>query len=190
MLRVNLLVFLMLGVVGSAVAQEEAKKPKAPPPEFVTVAAMDKSKALLDLEYTVDVGVQYMRIQSEYEVDGTTRTAEIVSPKPILKRRVLKLKLKHAEVSDARGNKLETKEVWERLAVGDTVVIPVDDQPVDAAYLRVLANDTLVIVSPQCAEWRRGLPLGWFDAMKESPFKGPTKAERQLEEDLKDLPGG
>ena len=179
---------LTLGIAVTATAQERAKPPKRPPPEFVTVAAMDKAQAVLDLEYTVDVGVQHMRYQSHYEVNGEARTVEIITPKPIQKQRILKLKLKYAEVFDGRGMKLETEEAWKRLAVGASVVIPVDGEVVDSVYLRVLAKDALVIVSPQCATWRRNMPF--HGSISESVYTGPTEAEKQLEELFKDLPPG
>ncbi len=99
--------------------------------------------------------------------DGSARIVERIAPKPVYEQRVLKLKLKNAEVFEPSGRKLDGEELWKRLAIGATVVIPVDGKAVDSAYLRVLAKDTLVFVSWQCAAWRRYIP---YDAsISESP---------------------
>ena len=187
MVRTKFAFVLWLGFSVTATAQQEEMESKRPPPEFVTVVAMDEEQAVLNLEYTVTIGLKKVRLQSDYVVNGEARTVEIIVPKPIQKRRILKLKLKYAEVFDGRGKKLKTEEIWKRLAVGACVVIPVDGKAVDPVYLRVLAKDTLVIVSPQCATWRRNMPF--HGSFSESAYTGPTEAEKRLEKQLEDLRG-
>ena len=61
--------------------------------------------------------------------------SSVSPPSPVYEQRVLNLKLKNAEVSEPSGRKLGGEEVWQRLAIGATVVIPVDGKSVDSAYL-------------------------------------------------------
>lgn len=168
MLHTQVMLVLTLGIATTAATQEEADAPKGPPPEFVTVVAIDKEQAVLELEYTYEAGLQYVTLESKYKgADGSDRTLKVMTPKPVLKQRVLKLKLEYADAFDPSGRKLNIEDVWNRLTVGATVLIPVDGQMVDSAYLRTLAKETLVFVSPQCAKWRRNIPFE--GAISESP---------------------
>ena len=160
MVRVCVSAVLTLEIAAATVgAQEKAKAPTGPPPEFVTVLAMDKAEGVLELGYSIVREGEHIRIEYTYVADdGSIRTVERISPKPVYEQRVLKLKLKNAEVFEPSGRKLGGEEVWKRLGLGATVVIPVDGKAVDSAYLRALAKDTLVFVSWQCATWRRYIP--------------------------------
>lgn len=52
MVRASVLAVLALGIAATTTgAQEKAKAPTGPPPEFVTVVAMDKAEGVLALEY-------------------------------------------------------------------------------------------------------------------------------------------
>ena len=186
MVRTNVWAVLALGIAATtAAAQEKTKISKGPPPEIVTVVAMDEEQGVLDLEYVGVVEMEKVRVKNTYTnrvkhedtVRDEVRTLEAIIDKPIYKPRVLKLKLKFTEVFDPSGRKLDGEVVWKRLAVGATVVIPVDGMPVDSDYLRALAKDTLVLVSPQCATWRRN--LSYEGSYSESPVSKPP-ASRHL----------
>jgi hypothetical protein len=151
MVRTKLLVVLSLGIAGAtAGAQEKAKTPKGLPPTFAIVLAMDKAEAVLDLGDTTVRMVSEERAK-RVEKDGKVEAVKYTVYKPIGEQHVRKLELKSAEVF-TRGKKLSTEEVWKRLTVGATVLVSVDGKSVDPAYLGVLAQDTLVFVSPQYAQ--------------------------------------
>jgi hypothetical protein len=151
MLRTNVLVVLTLGVAATtAAAQEMPKIPAGLPPTFATVVAMDKAKAVLDLGDTTIRMVPEEKIK-RVEHDGRVEEVKYTVYKPIGEQHVRKLDLKSAEVFDARGKKLGNEVVLTRLTVGATVLVSADGKAVDSAYLRVVAPDTLVFVSPQYA---------------------------------------
>ena len=146
MVRTNVWAVLALGIAATtAAAQEKTKISKGPPPEIVTVVAMDEEQGVLDLEYVGVVEMEKVRVKNTYTKRVKHKDTVLATrsgrwrpsiDKPIYKPRVLKLKLKYTEVFNASGKKLAGEQVWKRLAVGSTVVIPVDGKPVDSDYLR------------------------------------------------------
>jgi membrane-associated protease RseP (regulator of RpoE activity) len=52
------------------------------------------------------------------------------------------------QVFDVDGQKLNDDEVWKRMAVGTVVAVSADAKKVDPTFLKTLAKDTLVVVSP------------------------------------------
>ena len=82
----RVLVVLALGIATTtAGAQEKLKIPAGPPPEFVTVLAMDKAEGVLELGYSIVREVEQIRMKYTYVADdGSTRTVERISPKPRL----------------------------------------------------------------------------------------------------------
>jgi hypothetical protein len=64
------------------------------------------------------------------------------------------------DVFDVNGHKLTDDEVWKRIAVGTVVAVSADAKKVDPMFLKTLAKDTLVVVSPMYAVNAAMMPLG------------------------------
>jgi hypothetical protein len=69
--------------------------------------------------------------------------------KPVYEERSEVINVKRAWVFEGSGKELSTDEVWKRVAAGVAVAVSVDGKDVGPAYLKALAKETLVIVSPQ-----------------------------------------
>jgi hypothetical protein len=79
---------------------------------------------------------------------------------PVYEEQVRDVPLDSAQFSEAGGKKLSSEDILKRVAVGTIVVISADGKPVDPAYLKTLAKDTLVVVSPVFAMQASQVPTG------------------------------
>jgi len=70
---------------------------------------------------------------------------------PVYEEQARSIEVRSAEVFEAGGTKLKSDDVLKRVTAGTVVVMSADGKKVDPAYLRLLAKDTLVIVSRQYA---------------------------------------
>lgn len=137
MVRTTLSLFVLLGVVLCEAQADEkpeaAKAQLAVPPRLVTVGRIDQQNGKIDLR---DLTVRFIwdpNRKAIYEDHGWT------------------LSLESAEVFDVENKKLTNDELWKRVAVGAVVAISADAKKVDRAFLKALAKDTIVFVSPEYA---------------------------------------
>jgi hypothetical protein len=152
MARLILVVVLQLSIfVSTALAQEVPRARPGVPPRFVTVLQINQRQGEIDLANVTVRFVPETRVRAVKQ-DGKVENVTETVMKPVYEERMVgRVALVSAEVFEAGGKKLSREDVLKRVAVGTIVVISADGKPVNPAYLRLLANETLVIDSPQIA---------------------------------------
>jgi hypothetical protein len=115
------IVIFALSLNAVALAKEEINPPKGLPPRFMTIAKIDKENIVL-------IEVQPVEGRPA-EFTETRRTA----------------RLKSLRGFDNKGKELKRAFWQKRLKAGDVVIVATDDKKIDAAYLRVLKDDTVVL---------------------------------------------
>jgi hypothetical protein len=154
--RTQLLVVLFSAIAAAigartASAQEKPQSFRGVPPRFVTVLQIDQQAGEQEL---VNVTVRFVaeEVIRQVKQDGKVEEATETIHKPVYEEKMVgSIALDSADVFEAGGKKLSSDEVWKRVAVGAAVVVSADGKKVNPAYLRALAKDTLVFVSPQIA---------------------------------------
>jgi len=148
MLRTKLLVVIALSVIVSTTTAEEKPAPSSGvPPLFRKVFQIDEQPARLTLTNRT-VHFVSEKVAREVKRDGNADTETQTILKRVYEERVSDVPLDSAQVSEAGGKQLSREDILKRVAVGKIVVISADGMPVDPAYLKTLAKDTLVVVSP------------------------------------------
>jgi hypothetical protein len=139
-------------VVGAASARSDEKQaPVTPgvPPRLVTVLGINEEKGELEL---VDRTVRFV---SEAQSANTNEGGNIeVRSKlfPVYEEKILgTAALESTEVAEAGGKTLGRDEVLKRVTAGSVVVVSMDGKQVAPRFLKLLAKETLVIVSPPLA---------------------------------------
>jgi len=113
-------------------------------PRLATVARVDQEKGEIELREVMSRVVWNPQRKVVYEHFGLT----------------LSTAMEAFEVFDVDGQKLTDDEVWKRMAVGTVVAVSADAKKVDPMFLKTLAKDTLVVVSPMYAVNAVLMPLG------------------------------
>jgi hypothetical protein len=134
----NALFFFLLLLIAfrSAQAADAPQAEKAAiGPRLVAVARVDQQNGEIELREVMSRVVWNPQRTVVYEQRGFT-----LSPA-----------MEAFDVFDVNGHKLTDDEVWKRIAVGTVVAVSADAKTVDAMFLKVLAKDTLVVVSPMYA---------------------------------------
>jgi uncharacterized protein (TIGR03067 family) len=106
--------------LGAAVAEGKVKLPKGPAPRFFTVTEIGKDYVELK-----EVGVR----KGDLTPVGSYKPA-----------------LKDIEIYNAKGKKLSAADFRQRAKVGTLLLVAADENKVDPAYLRVVEDDTVVLV--------------------------------------------
>lgn len=135
--RNALFAFVLLAIAfRSARADDAPQAAKAAiGPRLVAVARVDQQNGEIELREVMSRVVWNPQRTVVYEQRGFT-----LSPA-----------MEAFDVFDVNGHKLTDDEVWKRIAVGTVVAVSADAKTVDAMFLKVLAKDTLVVVSPMYA---------------------------------------
>lgn len=171
----TLAVFATLIAFGSAVAQvapPSASKPVPPSgpgiggtpmpaapamvatvpaflPSFQKVAQVSPNTKTVAFEATVCFPVM-KQVQETVEIDGKKETRQKTVCEYLCKTEMRQTQLSNATGYDGMGQKLTSEQMWQRLKPGD-VIITVQGQLPDAAYMKLLNKDALVIVTPNVA---------------------------------------
>jgi hypothetical protein len=177
MRKVSLIAAVFFAVAWLAVAEDGAPsypRPKGVLPQFATVSSIDPQQNALFLE-TVTTRVGAVILAREEERNGKVVRLTQTIYKPVYETQVRPLALETAEVFEAGGKKLSSEEIWKRVAVGATVLVSVDGQPVDSASLRTLAKDTLIFMSQPYADNAPTRPI--YEAPPKQPALDPADDE-------------
>jgi hypothetical protein len=145
----TLLVVVSLAIAsGTAMAQEKPRTAPGVPPRFVIVSQINQQQGELVL---TGVTMRFVAEQRVKQVERGGKIEEIVETirRPVYESRTEIVALDSTDVYEAGGKKLDRESVWNRAAAGTAAVVSADGKKVDSAYLKALAKDTLVIVSPQ-----------------------------------------
>jgi hypothetical protein len=149
MRRAKLLVVVSLAVAsGTAMAQERARTVPGVPPRFVIVSDINQQQGELVLTGVTMLFVAEQRLK-QVERDGKVEEIVETIRKPVFESRSETVALDSTDVYEADGKKLSLESVWKRAVVGTAAVVSADGKKVDPVYLKALAKDTLVFVTPQ-----------------------------------------
>jgi hypothetical protein len=152
MSRTRLFIMLWLAIAGGANAAEgEARERAGVPPRLVTVLEVRQKEGELVLASVMVRNVVEQRIRV-VEVNGKSEEVAYTVMKPVFEERSELIDLNRAWVFEGSGKELSKEEVWKRVAAGVAVALSGDGKDVTPVYMRALATETLVIVSPQSAK--------------------------------------
>jgi hypothetical protein len=130
---------LLLGMVlGSTIRADEVPSPKTPPPSFVLVSKVDRANSSIVIVSPVIEQVPYTQIAPNGQTVTTMKvvTKWIESTSQMASVRIL----------DAEGHELVGEKAWKQLEVGRMVLRTNGTEPLDPAYLKVLAKDAVIVV--------------------------------------------
>ncbi len=131
--------------VGSAPKVLELK-PETDGKVRVTITRMEKQKVKIGIAIGAPGGAAPKQIEREVNV-----------PKEM---RVELSDVKDLTVTTASGKAVDTKEAIKKLSEGGLVVVTTDGKALDPKFLKVLREDTLVLVSPELVNQANGM-VGW-----------------------------
>jgi hypothetical protein len=141
-----LTLLLILGIGASTRAQVTPGFPNSPPPVFVFVAGVDKDKGTVVIHLRNDVLIP-RAVPREVERKGIKvieTVTEYVKETRII---TVQLSINALLVLDVDGKEVEEATLWKRLRPGTMVLQQSGVQPVDPAYRRVLARETLILAT-------------------------------------------
>jgi hypothetical protein len=118
--------------------------PNSPPPAFVFVAGVDRDKGIVVVHTRHDVLIP-TTVAREVQRNGI-KVVETVT-EYVQETRIVhqEMALKSLRILDREGKEVVGEDLWKRLTPGILVFQQSGAQPVDAAYRRVLARDTLIL---------------------------------------------
>jgi hypothetical protein len=143
---ITVLAFMLMAQV--VLSQNKTAVSKSPPPRFLTVATVNQAKG--QVVFDVQVVAQHVHDQPTVLVypDGEQRLTLGTKPTYVHLAEGFKVSLKKARWRAASGKKIQGEAVAERLKPGAVVLLSADGAEVDPAYLRILREDTLVLILP------------------------------------------
>ena len=119
--------------------------PKSAPPEFVVVSSVDKDKNTIKILTVRGVLVPEF-VERVVECGGKKTTKRELMHRSRLESSESQLSLNSFQVHDIAGKEIRGDELWKSLVPGKMVLRQVDAQPLDPAYYKVFARDTLILV--------------------------------------------
>ena len=138
-------VTIAAGLSACAGEPGQVQPPKGSPPQFVYVSRVDQAKGTFFCQQAVDVPCV---VAVEREIEKQGKKFRVVENVTMMKREFKEFAVAAAgaRVQTAGGHRVGAEELWRRLKAGTIIVLVVDGNPVDPAYLRVLQPDTLLVV--------------------------------------------
>jgi hypothetical protein len=146
MMRSRFAMILITLLTSGATAQDATKTPAGPPPTMIVVSSIDPSGALLSKQLTTRaIPVAEDRVVIEA---GIMKKVTVTTYKYVPEERHNKYVLKDLEIYDVKGEKVKQEAALKRLTPGTVVLLSTNGQKVDPAYLRIVKEDTLILVQP------------------------------------------
>jgi hypothetical protein len=137
-------VALLLLPVVAAAADAPPTFPKGPPPQFVLLAGASKDKGALVVQVAESVPVtKTVAVTEIVGGQAVTRQVAFTDYQTVTKQE--EWSLKSFRVLDAQGKEIEGDEVWKRLKAGDMVLRQAGPEPIDPAYLKMFAKETVIL---------------------------------------------
>jgi hypothetical protein len=128
----------------SSWAEERQAYPKGTPPQFVFVSGVDKDKGVLKIQTGVSVPVE-KTVTQEVVINGKKVPQVVRVTEYQLSLKEESLTLASFRVLDAQGKEIEGDDGWKKLADGKLMLRQAGSEPIDPAYLKLLAKDTLIL---------------------------------------------
>ena len=136
----------VLGLLaGVSRSQDTTKKPSGPPPRLVALSKVDREAVAFTITETRYVPVVVQK-EVQVNVGGMIQKQKVNVTEHVAQLVEVPQSLKGAKVQTAGGQKLTVEEALKKLSPGSLVLLSVDNNPVDPAYLRVFKEEVLVIV--------------------------------------------
>jgi hypothetical protein len=129
----------------SAVDASQAQAPKGSAPSFKIVSKTESAKGLIEfreITYTpVTVSVVRKVVKNGQEVAETVNETRTIP-----QEQFVNIDATTSRIVTPNGKQLPIDEVWKRVKANSVVVVSGDGNMPDAAYLRVLSAETIVII--------------------------------------------
>jgi hypothetical protein len=127
-----------------APAEEPAALPKGGPPQFVFVSGIDKDKGTLKIQASISVPVT-KAITVEKVINGM-KVQQVVNVTDYqISVKEESFPLATFRVLDAQGKEIDADVAWKKLAEGKLMLRQSGPEPLDPAYLKLFAKDTLIL---------------------------------------------
>jgi hypothetical protein len=136
---------LVLGLAVCLRAGENADRPKGPAPKVMEIlAGKDGPPYLLRTvtEYRAE------NRQSEVIINGRKEVRVQTVTVPVMRQVKIALDGKEVKVFGTDGKQIPAKELARRVKRPISVLVSADGKPVDPFYLRMVREETLIVVSP------------------------------------------
>jgi hypothetical protein len=146
MQRCNVLAITFLGLLaGLSQAQDATKLPRGPQPQMLFISSVDaKDGAIVITQAVMEaVPVEEERVRVQ---GGVTEKYKVTTYKFVTKLVKQPFVLKDHQFQLAGGQKLSAEEALKRLTPGKVVLLSVDGTPIDPAFLKIIKDDTLILV--------------------------------------------
>jgi hypothetical protein len=134
--------FLVLVFASSGSAQEESRLAGSRP-LVVTVWKLDKEKGTVELLGTRTKMISYQLVK-EVVKDGKAEKITRTAYKEIPYRSIAKFNLGDLRARGGEGRPIPEKEIWGRLAIGESVLLSLESEEVDARYFKILKKDGVI----------------------------------------------
>jgi len=127
-----------------ALPEERVIMPKGSPPEFVFVSGVDKDKGVFKVQTSVAMPVT-KTVTKVVVINGMNVPQMVSVIEYQYSTKEESRNLAAFRVLDAQGKELEGDAGWKRLADGKLVIRQAGTEPIDPAYLKLLAKDALIL---------------------------------------------
>jgi hypothetical protein len=127
--------------------QDATKLPTGAAPSIFAVAGVDREKGTYTVNQTVPVTEAYVT-EKTVIVGGMEQKVKGVANRIVYKTVMVSRLLKGLEFYNLKGEKLKDDEATKRFVPGAVVLLSADGNKVDPAYLRIVKDDTLIVVIP------------------------------------------
>jgi len=159
-----MLAMLMCALV--AAAADEAEPARNAPPPVILNAAIKGDDLVSRFTATSLVPVSVIK---EVERNGRVEKITATELRAVIRTIENKLDLRKATITTAGGKKLTLEDARKRLEKPQPIVLSSDGKAVDAAFLKLLDKDALVIVAP--------MPVQQFGKPDPVPLPPPPKKD-------------
>jgi hypothetical protein len=145
---------LLLSAIGPLRADEEIALPRGPQPQQL-LARVARDHLIL-LTTTTEFRQEVRTVETN--VGGQVVKKEVTVTVPIISSRETTSKLSDVQILGVDGKKVDEKIVAKKLKKRTPVLVSVNGQPVDPFYLKLIKEDTLIVVLPRLAEAPKRTP--------------------------------
>jgi len=147
--RLVRLVSSVLALAVAAAGPSARPLPKgapASPPQFVTVAGIDRANNAVTLNETQTTYVPYTETETREE-NGKKVQVKVTRLKSEFRLVQKKFDVKSGKVYDAAGKLVRPSDLWRRLSVGATVLVSSDGKRLQPAWRQALTRSALIFVT-------------------------------------------
>jgi hypothetical protein len=138
----SLLTLFLSGL--SLTAQDATKTPPGPPPTMIVVGSVDPMGTLTATQRVTRIVP--VTVEKEVVQAGVAMKVTVTEYQKVEETVTTKVALKDYTIHDAKGEKVKPDAALKRLTSGSVILVSANGQKVDPAYLRIIKDDTLILV--------------------------------------------